>query len=458
VTRAAAGGHGNGWWRWLAGLLACLLPLISLVSCDFNPLVPPTSTLMALAPFPTLEISHPTALSPSSNLSPSPTPTIAFFSLGQVARDQQALLLANSPPVWPTSPSPGFRASEADLLFVPQMPSAAEVLEWRPPPVPVPHSLHPHDHYWLRRPIPSGRVDYGLDWYPYGGNGGGAWRLHHGMDFPNDPGTPVLATASGVVVWVEDNWTPIYVPVEEDDMGSESAEGMLAEAEEPAEIAVTAESEVTRTLRLVGPYGNYVIVKHDWGWQGEPVYTLYGHLLEVFVQPGDHVSAGDLLGGVGNTGNSTGPHLHFEVRIGSNGYGYTRNPALWIAPYEGWGNLAGLIATSRGTPIPNIVVSLYPVLPGGQVDFQHGRFLGTYAGWQVHPDEYRNENFFLPDLPAGQYQVVARAAGEILEATVEIRAGVTSFVKLHTSSPYLPPPPSTPSPTPTPDITTTPSP
>jgi murein DD-endopeptidase MepM/ murein hydrolase activator NlpD len=383
---------------------------------------------------------------------------MALFSLGQEGRDQQALLLANAPPVWPTSPSPGFRASDADLLFVPLMPSAAEVLEWRPPPVPVPHSLHPNDHYWLRRPIPSGRVDYGLDWYPYGGNGGGAWRLHHGMDFPNDPGTPVLAAADGVIVWVEDNWTPIYVPVEQEDPGSESAGETLAEAEEPAEIAVAGGAEVTRTLQLVGPYGNYVIVKHDWGWQGEPVYTLYAHLLEVFVRPGDHVSAGDLLGGVGNTGNSTGPHLHFEVRIGSNGYGYTRNPALWIAPYEGWGNLAGLVGTAGGTPIPNVTVAVYPVLAGGEIDREGGRFVGTYAGWQVHPDEFWGENFVLPDLPAGSYQVRVRAAGETLQATVEIRAGVTSFVKLHTNTPYLPAPTSTPVPTSTPEITVTPLP
>lgn len=42
--------------------------------------------------------------------------------------------------------------------------------------------------------------------------------------------------------------------------------------------------------------------------------TLYGHLSEVFVAEGQVVGAGDVIGKVGSTGNSTGPHLHFEIR------------------------------------------------------------------------------------------------------------------------------------------------
>jgi hypothetical protein len=276
------------------------------------------------------------------------------------------------------------------------------------------------------------------------------------MDFPNDPGTPVLAAASGEVVWVEENWRPIYVAVEDEEPAATEGGSTLVEGEEPAEIAVGG-NEITRTLRLVGPYGNYVILRHDWGWAGEPVYTLYGHLLEVFVEPGDDIAAGDLLGGVGNTGNSTGPHLHFEVRIGANGYGYTRNPALWMAPYEGWGTLAGLVSTARGTPISNVPVSVYPVEANGGIDRDQGRFVATYAGWQVHSDEYWGENFVVPDLPAGAYEVRVWAVGELLSAVVEIRAGVTAFVKLHTDALYLPAPTPTQIPTPTPEETPTPS-
>lgn len=60
-------------------------------------------------------------------------------------------------------------------------------------------------------------------------------------------------------------------------------------------------------------YGNYVVVDHGNGMQ-----TLYGHLSRVFVKPGDVVTSGAVIGNMGNTGNSTGPHLHFEVIIRGN--------------------------------------------------------------------------------------------------------------------------------------------
>lgn len=56
-------------------------------------------------------------------------------------------------------------------------------------------------------------------------------------------------------------------------------------------------------------YGNYVVIDH-----GNGFVSLYGHLNSIFVRPGENIYSGQKIGSVGNTGNSTGPHLHFEIR------------------------------------------------------------------------------------------------------------------------------------------------
>ena len=90
-------------------------------------------------------------------------------------------------------------------------------------------------------------------------------HFHTGIDLAAPLGTAVLAAADGVVVAVAHTW--------------------------------------------VG-YGNYVIVAH-----GSGVMTLYAHLLDTAVTPGARVTRGELLGREGSSGYSTGPHLHFEVRV-----------------------------------------------------------------------------------------------------------------------------------------------
>lgn len=62
-----------------------------------------------------------------------------------------------------------------------------------------------------------------------------------------------------------------------------------------------------------GGYGNYIVIKHKNG-----VQTLYAHLDKILVNKGESVDKGDLIGKSGNTGRSTGPHLHFEVRGARN--------------------------------------------------------------------------------------------------------------------------------------------
>ncbi|MFI7101725.1 M23 family metallopeptidase [Streptomyces sp. NPDC050161] len=74
-----------------------------------------------------------------------------------------------------------------------------------------------------------------------------------------------------------------------------------------------------------GPaYGNAIVIKHDDG-----TYTQYAHLSQIQVQVGQQVSTGKQIGLSGSTGNSTGPHLHFEVRTGPN-YGSGIEPTGFL--------------------------------------------------------------------------------------------------------------------------------
>jgi murein DD-endopeptidase MepM/ murein hydrolase activator NlpD len=122
-------------------------------------------------------------------------------------------------------------------------------------------------------PIPHATVTQGFGPTPYvfEASYAGFPHFHTGIDLAVPLGTPVFAAADGVVVLAR----PMA------DSGGQ----------------------------LVG-YGNYVIIQHDAGLK-----TLYGHLLAIGVKEGDVVKRGQLIGLVGSTGNSTGPHTHFEVRI-----------------------------------------------------------------------------------------------------------------------------------------------
>lgn len=77
--------------------------------------------------------------------------------------------------------------------------------------------------------------------------------------------------------------------------------------------ALSGEVIVAKSSGWNGGYGSYVVIKHANGTQ-----TLYGHLSKVYVSVGQKVTTGTPIGGMGNTGRSTGPHLHFEVRGARN--------------------------------------------------------------------------------------------------------------------------------------------
>lgn len=73
-------------------------------------------------------------------------------------------------------------------------------------------------------------------------------------------------------------------------------------------VHATLGGSVTVILSATG-YGLHIVIDH-----GAGLSSLYGHLSAVNVQSGDDVVSGEVIGAVGSTGNSTGPHLHFEIR------------------------------------------------------------------------------------------------------------------------------------------------
>ena len=128
----------------------------------------------------------------------------------------------------------------------------------------------------------EGRVssEYGPRWGTF----------HHGIDYANVRGTSVAASADGVVT---------------------RAAGGCGEGNQSCN----------------GGFGNVIYVKHTMS-SGEVYTTVYGHLSSINVQTGQQVSQGQVIGEIGSTGNSTGPHLHFEVHEGN----FSRTPSNSINP------------------------------------------------------------------------------------------------------------------------------
>ena len=92
-------------------------------------------------------------------------------------------------------------------------------------------------------------------------------------------------------------------------------------------IYAVASGTVIISERLSGSYGNYIIIMHDNG-----LFTLYAHGQDGSrtVSAGDRVTQGQQIMRVGSTGNSTGPHLHFEVRTSPGGYSNRVNPMNYL--------------------------------------------------------------------------------------------------------------------------------
>ncbi|NJC73946.1 M23 family metallopeptidase [Planosporangium thailandense] len=128
----------------------------------------------------------------------------------------------------------------------------------------------------LRRPAPGPITSpFGMRFDPYYH----VWQLHAGVDIGAPAGAQIVAAAAGRVV--QAGWN--------------------------------------------GGYGNYTCIEHGQA-DGQRLTTCYGHQQKILVSSGQQVSAGQVIGLVGSTGAATGPHLHFEVRLG----GRPVDPMPWI--------------------------------------------------------------------------------------------------------------------------------
>ena len=87
------------------------------------------------------------------------------------------------------------------------------------------------------------------------------------------------------------------------------------------------EGTVILTANLKSSYGTYIIIKHNNG-----LYSLYAHgqAGSICVSEGQYVSQGQQIMKVGSTGNSTGAHLHFEIRVSPGGYNNRVNPQNYL--------------------------------------------------------------------------------------------------------------------------------
>jgi len=267
-------------------------------------------------------------------------------------------------------------------------PGPNPVSAWRPPPYPVPRAVRPDDHFYFLRPIPSGNVNWPHPRYRYGNTFFGEESIHTGVDLDAAHGTPVLAAGSGKVVWV--------------------GFGLYSGINNPDD-----------------PYGLAILIRHEFGHDGRLMYSAYAHLERADVWLGQRVEAGDLIGQVGDTGNAEGPHLHFEIRFGEDGYFTTRNPELWMVPPEGWGVLAGRVSDSIGRPMAEQLVRIFSLETGQRWD------VWTYALETVHPDDRYRENFVISDLPAGPYEVRIDFAGHTSFAQMLVLAGQTNIFEFN---------------------------
>lgn len=330
--------------------------------------------------------------------SPSATPTSLPQAPDLIAPTIQPIQ-AYPPPAAPTN-MPSFALPDPDELTRTAEPTAVPTETIIPPtgtatntpqPTYTPPALpqtHPDEHYWLKRPVAEGGTVWTDKVYPYGSTRGGELRPHHGVEFNVPYNTEILAAASGTVV-------------------------------------VAGPDDVTAHGPHTNFYGNLVVLQHDTLYKGQAVYTLYGHLSDIWVVEGQQVDSQTVLGLSGATGVADGPHLHFEVRLGENSYDTTVNPLLWLWPFPDRGTIAGRVIFPDGSPAYEAPVRAVRV----DADSRYATTT-VYARDTLIADDVWQENFAVDDIEAGYYEVVVAIGEEKYVEEVWVYPRRTAFVEI----------------------------
>lgn len=246
-------------------------------------------------------------------------------------------------------------------------------------------------HFIFNRPIvPPGNDDVEST-YRYGSTQNGLRAPHHGVEFPNPSGSPVLAAAEGQVVFAGSDMDSLLSP-------------------------------------WPNFYGKAVVIEHS--FTDEITFTLYGHLSKLDVVPGEFVNAGEKIGDVGATGAAIGNHLHFEVRIEKNEYGATRNPELWLLPKPGHGSLAVRISGKNDDLLP-VHLNIQDVLPDGSLrSIAQPEAYSFKEKIPVSSDNAYGENFALGNFAAGDYRLSFVLLGKLYERRIVIESGMLTLVEI----------------------------
>lgn len=340
------------------GISRCFLPIafcLLLIACATDTAAPlPTAVVNVVAPD-----------TPTATITPSPT-----------------LTATGTPDSTPT-PAATETPAGSPTPTIPGVPTWA-LNEFRA--LPATFGGDPHFLFYSR-PIGAGGNVFFASNYRYGSTFNRQLDTHHGLDFNNPTGTPVIAVAPGIVYYA----------------GSDAE-------------------------RQFGPrtdfYGNLVVLQLSEGWNGRPVFALYGHLDQVLVASGQAVAQGETLGVVGATGVAFGPHLHLETRLDNpESYWATRNPALWLAPIGGYGAVAVRVTDELNRHLPGMRVT--SLCSDGAT-----RTLETYWDPGVTPDDAYGESAAMTDVPPGYCRFEAVFEGETLAEEITVQAGTVSFVWL----------------------------